>query len=163
MTKRQNKLGHGAALILRALKTGPELWRAREGNMLVEFAFFMPILLIMLAIAFDFGMAMYDNMSLKEAARAGVQYAMANPTDAAGLTQAVADSTGMSPADLTVTSSISCQCPDGTAVDCSGSCAGGATETYATVVVKEPYTTPLPYPAALKSLTLQGAATLRIH
>jgi len=148
----------------RVLRIGLTLWKAQEGNFLIEYALFLPVLLLILAIMFDLGMALYDSMSLKEAARAGAQYAMKNPSDTAGLTQVVSDATGISALNLTVTSSESCQCADGTGVNCGTSCAdGSATETYVTVLAQEPYTPLLPYPESLAPLNLHGEATLRIH
>ena len=143
---------------------GRRFWEAREGNFLVEYALFLPVFMILLAIAFDFGMAVYDSMSLKEAARAGAQYAMKAPSDSAGLTAVVSNATGVNPANLTITSNLSCQCANGTSVGCGTSCAdGSATETYVSVSVQEPYTTLLPYPASLAPLSLQGMASLRIR
>lgn len=140
------------------------LWEAQNGNFVVEFALFLPVLVAMMAIGFDFGMAIYDSMSLKEAARAGVQYAIKNPADTAGLTQVVADASGIDAANLTVTSTEFCQCANGASVACGTSCAdGSATETYMTVLAQEPYATLLPYPLSLAPLSLHGTATLRIR
>lgn len=155
--------GRGAA-VKGIVRRGAALWRAREGSFLVEYALFAPVVLVMLAVTFDVGMAVYDNMSLKEAARAGVQYMMDNPSDSAGLTQAVADSTGLDPAKLTVTGTLSCQCADGSAVACGGTCAvAGGKATYATVLVQEPFAPLLPYPGFLTPDLLKGSATLRIR
>jgi len=135
----------------------------RDGNVLIEYALIAPILLLILAALFDFGMAVYDSMSLKEAARSGAQYARKYPSNVAGITQVVANATGIDPQNLTVTTNLSCQCQDGSAAVCGTTCAAGPTETYVTVAVQEPYATLLPYPASVAPLTLQGAATLRIQ
>jgi Flp pilus assembly protein TadG len=141
-----------------------EFAKARDGNVVVEFALIAPILLLMLAILFDFGMAVYDSMSLKQAARAGAQYAMRNPSDTAGIQQVVSNASDVMSEHLTVTTNQFCQCPDGTSADCGTTCVGGgALETYVTVAVTEPFATLLPYPASVVSLNLQGAATLRVH
>lgn len=146
------------------MRMGSMLWKARDGNFVVEFALFLPVLVAMMAIAFDFGTAVYNSMSLKEAARAGAQYAMKNPSDAAGLTQVVSDASGISATNLTVTSTESCQCANGASVACGTACAdGSATETYVTVVAQEPFSTLLPYPQSLTTLNLQGSAALRVR
>lgn len=137
---------------------------ACHGNVVVEYALCAPILLLMMALLFDFGMAVYDSMSLKEAARAGAEYAVSHASDTAGLVQVVSNASGVSPQSLSITSNQFCECADGSSVSCGTKCAdGSATETYFKVSVQEPYTTLLPYPQSIAPLTLSGSAALRIR
>src|SRR3954467_9483667 len=96
-----------------------------HGVAAVELALVSSVLVFLLTGLLDFGMVVYNNMSLESAARAAVQYAVKNPTDAAGIKQVVQQSTAVDPSTVTVTNAMTCQCPDGTSVSCSGSCGAG--------------------------------------
>lgn len=138
--------------------------RAREGNVIVEYAAAAPILLVLMAILFDFGMAAYDSMSLKEAARASAQYAVKDSSDTDVLRQVAANASGLDPSNLTVTANKFCECADGTQPVCGSACPDLSTpRTYVAISVEEQYTTLLPYPSSLAPLTLRGDATLRIR
>jgi Flp pilus assembly protein TadG len=99
----------------------------RRGGALVEFALPAPMLLLLLAGALDFSMLLRTASSVADAARAGAQYGSAsasNASDTTGIrTRALAASPGIT--GLSATSTRSCQCSGGGAVDCGGSCVGG--------------------------------------
>ncbi|HEV2447010.1 MAG TPA: TadE/TadG family type IV pilus assembly protein [Candidatus Sulfopaludibacter sp.] len=98
----------------------------RAGTALVEFALVSPLLLLLLAGALDYGMALRTASSVAAAARAGAQYGSlspANVNDSAGI-RAAAVNAAPDVKALTVTSSTACQCSGGGAVSCSGSCTG---------------------------------------
>lgn len=99
------------------------IWRGRDGNIAVEVALAMPILLALLAGITDLGRAVLADARLKSAVRAGLEYAQVNPNHAAGI-EAVVRTAANEPS-LTVTTAQVCQCPDGATVECSAACSDG--------------------------------------
>ena len=86
----------------------------------------MPLLLLLLAGALDYGMSLRTATLVSAAARAGAAFAtmsLANSTNTAGI-QAAAVNSAPNVSGMTVTSARSCQCPGGGSVSCSGSCTG---------------------------------------
>lgn len=99
---------------------------SRRGTALVEYALAMPLLLLLLAGALDYGMSLRTATLVSAAARAGAAFAtmsLANSTNTAGI-QAAAVNSAPNVSGMTVTSARSCQCPGGGSVSCSGSCTG---------------------------------------
>lgn len=101
-------------------------WRPldRRGNVAVEFALILPIVLVLLSAAVDFGLAFNERKRLELAADAALSYARRVPDDAVAIAAAARGATGMDPQDLTVAVSTFCSCLDGTNVSCSGTCTG---------------------------------------
>lgn len=61
--------------------------RSERGQSLVEFAFGIVVLLVLLAVAIDTGRAMYTYLSIRDAAQEGALYASINPSDTSGIQQ----------------------------------------------------------------------------
>ena len=139
------------------------LAQSREGNFLIELALVLPLLLATLAGAYDYGSALYDNMALKEAVRAGAQYATKNPAYTPGILQVVASASGIDPSRLTLSATTSYKCPDGTSASAGASCAGGIVEEYTTVNAQAVVVPLLTVFGSILPSTLQAAATLRVH
>ena len=142
---------------LEALRSGD------RGTFAIEHALVMPFLLLLLSGAIDLGYALNQSSSLSGAARAGAQYAMRFPSDADGIKDVVTKAVSYDPASLTVTSKLTCECQDGTAVACSDSCGGTAPLAYVTVNVSKTYSSPLPTAMMLGLTTLSGAAVMRAN
>lgn len=135
-----------------------------RGNTAVEFALTAPMLVFMTLALWEFGNAVNERTQLETAARAGAQAAMSDPTDTSAIEQAVLDATGLTDADLTVTTTSACECSDGTSVDCgTGTCAVGSVQTYMTVEVTKPYTLTVNSDALNGVITLTGRATVRVE
>lgn len=66
-----------------------------RGQSLVEFAFSMVILLILLSGIFDGGRAIFTWMALRDGAQEGALYGSTNPTDTAGVQLRVRNSSNM--------------------------------------------------------------------
>src|SRR5690348_17873606 len=99
----------------------------RKGGAATELALLSPVILTLMIGLADYGVAMSAASSLRAAARAGAQYAIGNPADAAGIQAAVLAATDADPNLLSVTVTQSCQCPSGSGnVSCSGTCTGGS-------------------------------------
>jgi len=130
---------------------------------LVEYALATPLLLMIMAVALDFGMAMRTAEAVSSAARAGAAWgslSTANAANASGIQTAV---TTAAPdiSGLTVSSGQSCQCPGGTAVSCTGSCTGNMLM-YVQVNVKATTTNFFSYSGLGFGSTTSAQATMRV-
>lgn len=120
------------------------LERDQKGSSVVEFALILPVLMIALMGLVDYGMMVFANNELENAARTGAQYALQGPTTAdddagieAAARAALSDDTG-----VTVAISRACLCPDGTATACSDTCTADELEPgrYVTVNMRLDFT-----------------------
>jgi len=67
------------------------------------------------------------------------------------------------PANITVTSQVSCECSDGTAITCGEVCIGTTNRSYITVTVSMPYSSPLPTGMLLGLTSISGSAVFRAN
>ena len=136
----------------------------RHGSMLTEFGLALPVLVLLLVGGIDFGVAVYEQMDVRAAARAAVQYARQNPTDTAGIEQTARDSLGGLVGSTTVVTSTFCECADGSAVDCTNYCPANDTpRRFISVEVTEQHDTLIPYPGFADGLSLHSLATFRVQ
>lgn len=144
-----------------------ELLRVRrrtDGAVSVEFALIAPVLLILILIAVDFGVGMYEQQVIANAARAGAQLAVFSTVNSQeGIRTAVANAAQKDAADLDTSSEIFCQCPGGAGVSCTATCDGDAPEVYVRVTVKFKHETLLPYPTLDNPLTLTATSEFRLR
>lgn len=84
----------------------------------------------MVAGVIDYGLAIYSKMRLTSAVRSGVQYALANPTNNAGITTVITSATSL--AGIAVDTPVqTCECADTSSISCtSGTCRDGSTKRY---------------------------------
>lgn len=141
------------------------MWNRRneKGGVALEFALIAPVLLVMLLGIVDFGQLVLMKTKLSSATRAGVQYAITVDTNEAIIEDIVENSTSFEDADnLSVTVDPFCECSDGTAVLCDGSCASGNVREY--VTVSATYDLPLlfSYPGVTSPFPVTSFATLRM-
>ena len=114
-----------------------------RGSVLSEFAIVVPIVLLMIVGAIDFGRVWVLASATANAAQAGAQYgAQSAPLSAnlVGIRAAATsdllsstmvrsggdDSGGMSIDDFTITPGRYCECAGGAAISCDDTCGGGA-------------------------------------
>jgi len=72
----------GVGISLRTVRNGlAALWRSRTGIAAIEFAFVVPVFLILLVGAVDLGLMLFEDYKLEQAVAAGAEYAAVNPTD----------------------------------------------------------------------------------
>lgn len=150
---------------------GKAFREARRGAVAVELALLAPVLAFMLVGAIDFGNYIYQRMQLKNASRAGAQYAIqssSDPFDNAAIDAVVRAASNID-AGASVTSGAFCGCVDGSesAPDslgvCSGTCAGGEFPAlFVRVTVSDTFSTLFPYPGIPDTLTLQGQTSLQV-
>ncbi len=112
----------------------------QRGVSAIEAAIALPVLALALAGTLEFGLNVYNRQQLQAAVQAGVQYALRNPNDTAGVQSAI---TAALPADAgaTVTTpTYACECNDGTAIACNplGSCTQGSGRRIMSVTVTRP-------------------------
>jgi Flp pilus assembly protein TadG len=142
------------------------IFRLREdhGSNIIELALLLPVLLLLLAGAVDFGRGWYVAIEVNSAAHAGALYGSQNPTDISGMTKAaqldVPDMPGM-----TVNATYACECYDGTPASCGtepDSCSDDGNFVYAvTVNTTATYTPIVSYPGIPSSFTLKGQSIMR--
>jgi Flp pilus assembly protein TadG len=99
------------------------------GQSLIEMAFIIPVLLLLLLGAVEFGRLAYFGIEVTNAANAGAEYGSQNAVTAADYAgmKAVGLNDGSDIAGLTATATHSCLCSDGSSsATCLGSCPSGA-------------------------------------
>ncbi len=90
-----------------------ELVGQQAGSSLLELALLLPVLLLLLAGAVDFGQAYYTGIEVSSAAESGAAYGVLNPTDTAGMSTAALLDAADVPA-MSATATWGCECSDGT-------------------------------------------------
>jgi Flp pilus assembly protein TadG len=130
----------------------------------VEYALTMPLLLLLLAGCLNYSAALRMAGSVAVAARAGAAYGAGKPgnaADASGI-EAAARNAAPDVSISKVTSSLTCQCPDGIAVSCSGTCTGNL-QAYVQVTVHATSSSIFSYPNLGFSGQTTGQAKVRIQ
>jgi Flp pilus assembly protein TadG len=138
---------------------------SESGQAIVEFALTMPVLVLLLLGAAEFGRVAYASIEVSNAAKAAAQYAAQGPGaagDTAGM-QAFAQADAANLTGLTATSSFTCVCSDGTATTCANAettCpgAGSSPETIITVQTQASINPLIYVPGLPKTYTLYGRA-----
>ena len=137
--------------------------RASRGQSLVEFAFIAPVLILFLLAVADFGRVFFVAIALNNAARAGTQYGIqspANAADVAGMQQAAqTDASNIS--GVAATASEYCECPDGSTQACNSSPACNDMRVYVEVDTAGSFQTLLNYPGIPSSFSLTGKSVVR--
>jgi Flp pilus assembly protein TadG len=143
-----------------------DLGSAEGGMSTTEFALVVSLLASLAVGGLDFGNGLVKQMEVGNAARAGADYAQANPYNSANITAAVQNATRLSvnadPAPTQfygcpdVTSGVSSVSP-GTTCPSTSATAGS----YVTVSAQSSYSTIFTYPGIPNPLTLSSSATVR--
>jgi Flp pilus assembly protein TadG len=143
----------------------PGNWTIRneDGSSIIETAMLMPLLLLLLVGAIDFGRAYFVAIEVSSSAEAGALYGTQNSSDTAGMvTAATLDAPEVS--NLTTVATYGCECSDGSSV--SPSCGSLPVCTYNVVSYVEvdtsaTYIPILLYPGIPSSISLTGKARMR--
>ncbi|SKA36980.1 Flp pilus assembly protein TadG [Enhydrobacter aerosaccus] len=122
---------------LRSLRS--RISRREEGNILIEFALALPVLLLLLGGMLDLGRYALQKSAILEGARQGAQYGVlvysgastASSTDSANVNATAQNASALS--GVTATNSLFCECVAGTAVACTTTCSSGTLKRYVTV------------------------------
>jgi Flp pilus assembly protein TadG len=145
-----------------------------RGAALVELAVTLPMLVMVLVGAADFGRVFYTSMALTNAARAGAQYgaqSLSKSSDIAGMRSAASSSVSSENiTGLTTSASATCLCwtDDGLTSaapspnSCAGTCAASSHLVITvTVVAQAGFSTIVNYPGVPHTLNLTRTAALR--
>ena len=160
----------GAAARLR-----PRLLRAQSGQSMIEFAFVLPILLLLLLGGIELGRYAYLGILIGNAAHAGAFYgAQSHPqsVDTLGITTSANNdfqNNGQNVSTLTVTSLASCGCDNGgtvTSAACTGTgagtCAAGHWVVMVTVTASGTFAALFNYPGIPASISVSRTSTMRV-
>jgi Flp pilus assembly protein TadG len=142
-----------------------DLVRDEQGASLVELAILLPLFLLMLFGALDFGRAFYLEMEIAGAAHAAAIYGSENPTDVTGMQNTAQDDAPNVPNLSVGTPTYGCECSDGTSY--SGSCSTTPTCSSNNVVyrvnvtVSATYSPLFPWPKIPSSMSFSSSASMR--
>ena len=140
-----------------------------SGQSLVETAFTVSLLVLLLAAAADFGRAFYKNIEVKGAARAGASYGVTDPGDTTGMQNAAKAAAGdiASDSKFSATASWGCECYSGSTPTIPGpnscttpSCAENVVD-YVSVTVSDQYTPLFPWPGIPSTIPMSSTVTMR--
>jgi Flp pilus assembly protein TadG len=152
--------------ILRTIKRMPRFWRNERGSAAVELALYLPFALVLFAGLFQYGSGIFASLRLESATRAGAQYAMVDANNAVNIENAVLSAIGGDTADVQVTTTTYCQCPEsGSQTDCAtASCSGGAAPNqYVSIAARRPFTTILGLASLAPLNEVSGHAVIRVR
>ena len=141
-------------------------WIGARGTVAVEFALVAPVIILIAAGVVDFGLLEMNSAALLGATRIGAQYALRHPADTAGIRHAIEASIELSPPpSVSASSTLTCECADGSLIDCSRACATaglpGPNRVFVTVSASQAFTPLLPWPGIPATLT--ATTELRIR
>ncbi len=146
------------------------LCKTDRGGSLVELALAVPILMMLLAGAIDFGFLWFEGLEVTNAAHAGAEYGSQYPTDTAGMATAAHHSAANLSGWATPTATYGCECGDGTlySANCSvkpTTCTPVTNVVYRVqVTAQSVYNTLAPWPSFMpSSITITRTATMRAY
>jgi Flp pilus assembly pilin Flp len=143
-----------------------------RGVTMIEFAFIAPVIAVLIIGIIDFGMGLWQQMEVADAAEVGAAYAAANGwnSSVSGIENAVTGATGLSSiaASPAPTWPPWCGCPSAssgiTAATCGSPCSDGSLAGhYITVSAQSSYSTILPWPGISRPMTLSYSTYARIY
>jgi Flp pilus assembly protein TadG len=138
-----------------------------RGVAAIELAIIAPILLVLLICTIDFGIGIYRNMQVQNAAQAGAEYAIAHGFQASSISSAVANATSFSGISADPAPIQFCGCATSTGITnaaCGSNCSGGLpAATYVTVSARATHNTLFEYPIIPNSYTFTAQPTVRIQ
>jgi Flp pilus assembly protein TadG len=138
---------------------------AQRGSSLIELACFVTVMFVpILFLSVDFGRAYYMSIEVTNAARAGAQYAVSNPSASVTNIQYVATKDALDVTGMTAVAVTGCMCSDGSSAQtpCSATtpptCLGTRLINYVQVNTQVTYTPIFPYPWLPPTMLLKGQA-----
>ena len=97
-------------------------WLCRRAAAAVEFALIVPVILAALTGLAGFGLVVYQNMQLTNAAQAGAQLAVIDSSNPTAIETAVVNATSLPITSANVVITEFCECADGSAAACGSTC-----------------------------------------
>jgi Flp pilus assembly protein TadG len=141
------------------------LLRADAGVSTIEFAVIASMLATLAIGMLDFGIALWQQMEVGNAARAGAEYAAKNGWNSSGIQSAVTNATSLSSISASPAPTQQCGSPDATkGVTLSGTppCTSAYPYTYISVSAQASYSPIVPFPGFNSTVTLTATAIARM-
>src|SRR5579884_1294651 len=144
-----------------------------RGVSAIEFGLIAPVIAVLIIGIIDFGMGLWRQMEIANAAAAGAAYAAANGWNSTtgGIDGAVTSATSLPSSSITV--SVNdwpnwCGCPNTssgiTSATCGSDCSDGSLAGhYVIVSASIPYSTILPWPGISSPINLSSTAYARLY
>ena len=135
----------------------------RRGQSLVEFTLVLPLFLLLVAGMVDFGMALYSNMTVLNAAREGARLSVTAPGNTAAVDSRVRSmASGLNGADLTVTTT--CERPNSAPATTFSACTSPMWQPGDAVVVRTDYIYRMIWPLAIGTqIPMSSTVRMRIE
>ncbi len=144
------------------------LLRDEHGASLVETALVLPVFLLLLFGAVDFGRALYLQIEIAGAAHAGAMYGARNPTDTTGMSTVATDDAPNVPNLSVSTPTYGCECAIANSTyvaNCPASsqpsCSTSNLVYLVKVTVTGTYTPLFPWPGIPHSISFSSSASMR--
>lgn len=136
----------------------------RRGVSAIEAALVLPLLALALCGVLEFGLNVYNRQQLQAAVQSGMQYALHNPNDTAGIMSAVSLALPASAGVVVNTPTYACECNNGVSISCSplGNCQSGTPRRIMTVSVSRPPVALLPMIDSLRPSILQARGAITV-
>lgn len=135
----------------------------RRGAATIEMALVATTVFAFASLILDLANVITGSVALGGGLRAGMEYALSQPTNTSGITQTIRNASGLGNG-VTVTSSESCSC-NGSAIACNSTCPlGGKPAAYVAITANYSVPTMLPYNGFAKnSFAISKAVTVRVQ
>jgi Flp pilus assembly protein TadG len=172
MGKADNKDARGWGARRIGMGAGAGAVRDSSGQSLVELALILPVFVLLILGAVEFGQLAYAAIEVSNAARAGVQYGAQSGATAADIggmeSAAINDGSNVSGLSATATEFCSCSNAASTPVACSTAATacpanGARALTYVQVDTTATVTPMVHYPGLSSGFTLNGQAIMRVE
>jgi len=168
-------------MLKRALSSfGRCLHRDRSGNVLIETAMIGGTLGLLAIGVIDFGMAYVRQSEVENAVQAGAQFGLVRHPSMHGIAEGIvttqqvreqiADAANFldsDPGDPPLTVAFSCECPDGTAVQCTSTAIStlpcSDRRTYLSITLRHEYEMLFAYPGIGQDLDLSTQTSVRLN
>ncbi len=141
--------------------------RGASGNVTIEFAFLILILISLSMGAYDFGRLGLRKIAITSAARAGAQYGiqdLVTAADTAGMIQAARNDIKDTNNVLDIAARRYCDCPGQGEVSCTVTCTDGSFSLmYVEVTVPDQVNLLFPYPGITSPRTVASTSTIRVR
>lgn len=136
--------------------------RDEGGNAVVEFALIAPVLLIMILGLVDAGRAIGANSRLGQGVTAGLRYALSDSYAVDEIAAAAMSGSRYADGEATVNVTRFCECPDGSAIACSGTCAAGFKRIFVQVDMARTESTIFAYPVIGDQIAVSRTGSLQV-
>lgn len=163
----ENSIASAAKRLRRALAAFATGDHATSGTAAIEFAIIGSVLVTLLLVSVDLGLAFYSDMQVETSAQSGAEYAAVHGFNSTAISNAVTNATSTSGIDASPAPSQFCGCASASSVNsatCGTTCSDGMTAgTYVKVTATRTYSTLIPYPSVPASFTQVATSTVRIQ